>query len=173
MHRVLSDPFPSNMSVRMEDNVKRQLVKNFLIASLTLNLIFFLLDIIVGVPPDMPDSTFFNGSLTLQIIGETKPTTRWVYAYYNIAITVIQFVTLYMSSVLDPDADTEKHKELLPDSTYSINDIEGDGYTGRTTIATIHPQEIYNHIISFELPSETTETYNEYMGSRLNMSSMM
>lgn len=58
--------------------------------------------------------------------------------------------------------------------TYSISQIEGDGYTGMANIAKISPIAIYNEVKTItSANSNDVEATNNYMGNRLNISSML
>lgn len=176
LHMVLSNPFPKDYQPNVTPSMKKNLTKSFLLTLVTINALWFCLDMITGVPHTDNENGFFHGSLTLQIIGETHTMSRWSYLYYNTVIFMIQFITLYLSCLLDTDEDITSQADVLPGSNYSLNQVEGDGYSGRSLVCTIHPVAIFNTIMDFPMSSRADEqdtSVNGFLGERLNISRML
>jgi hypothetical protein len=173
---IVANPFPSNLPSTFTKEIKQSLTKSFLMSLIVINAVFFFLDMVTGVPHTDNASGLFHGSLTLQIIGEEPPFSRWSYVYYNIAIASIQFIVLYLSCLLNTDEDIKEHSSVLPGSTYSLNQVEGDGFTGQSMVCCIHPYDIYQMIMSFTTTSQSQDSatsYNDYMGDRLDITRML
>lgn len=169
LHMVLSNPFPSTIPTAVPPHMKRQLTRSFLWAMTTISILWLGIDMIVGVPATANESGYFHGSLTLQVIGEQSPQSRWVYVYYNALITATQLITIYLSCLLRTDDDIPQHACVLPGSNFSLNQIEGDGYSGQAIVCSVHPLQIYKTIMAFtdDEPTEgTSANYNDYMGDR-------
>lgn len=178
LHVVLSNPFPSSLPRSVPRESKRNLTKSFLVTLNVVNALFFALDMITGVPETSNGSGLFHGSLTLQIIGETPPSSRWTYVYYNVLIASVQFVTLYLSCMLNTDDDIDEQSTVLPGSSYSLTQVEGDGYTGNCLVGTLHPSLVYWKIMNFSNDNQQptdgdATTYNDYMGHRFDISQMI
>lgn len=153
--------------------MKKQITKTLFYATLILNFLCLFLDLIVGVPQN-EDSEYLFGSLTLQIIGDSKPHSRLSYIYYNLIIFGIQYSLLYLSLLLNVNQEINENNEYDPETmTYSINQIEGDGYTGQSKVARISPIAIFKEIQSFTNLNVNDEATNNYMGNRLNIGSMI
>jgi hypothetical protein len=148
----------------------------FLMAIVT-NSLFLLLDLIFGVPSALDyDSSFLHGSMSIQIIGETKPSSRFTYVYYNSVIAVMQLILIYLSAMLNVSEEIEKSSKPIDRSAYSVNHIEGDGFTGITNAAKINPREIFEQVKNYDV--ETTEetnsgdAYSNFMADRFNITNM-
>lgn len=176
LHSVLSNPFPSDIAITLTDQFKKNVAKQFFYVMVIINILFTLLDLIVGVPITNDDnSNYLYGSLTLQIIGDSKPSSRFSFIYYNLIISITQLSLLYLSFFLNVNQEINDNNEYDPETmTYSISQIEGDGYTGMANIAKISPIAIYNEVKTItSANSNDVEATNNYMGNRLNISSML
>lgn len=173
LHSIISNPFPKDYSFTISDQFKKQVTKQLFYLVLFTNVLFTILDLIVGIPTS-EDPNWFYGSLTLQIIGDSKPSTRLIYLYYNCIIFTIQYCLLYLSLILNINEEINLNNQYDPElMSFSINEIEGDGYTGQSTIAKISPMKIYNEIKTYSNIDVNDENTNNYMGNRFNVSSMI
>lgn len=159
----------------VSDQFKKNVAKQFFYLMVFINILFTALDLIVGLPvTNNENSDFLYGSLTLQIIGDSKPISRFSYIYYNMVISICQVSLLYLSFFLNVNQEINANNEYDPENmTYSINQIEGDGYTGKANIAKISPIAMYNEVKTYADLNVNDEATNNYMGNRLNISTMI
>ncbi|KAH3684933.1 hypothetical protein WICPIJ_004101 [Wickerhamomyces pijperi] len=175
LHWIIVDPFPKGFAVT--SNQRKSIVKSLFFTLLIINLICVFLDLIVGVPVEELDiglggnnGQYLFGGLSIQIIGEQKPSTRLNLLYLNAIIFAIQYCLLYHSTILDL-------KQSLTSSESTITHLEFDGFSGRTKLSSMNPINVYNDIMNFtpdEEPSSTSQntttvdTYDGYLENRLS-----
>lgn len=168
LHFLLIEPFPRGVSV--SENQRKRIIKSLFITMLVLNAMCFCLDSIVGVPSNELDiglggssSSCFFGGISIQIIGEHKPSTRLSLLYLNIIIFSIQYCLIYHSTILDVN-------KSITESEETITQLEMDGFSGRTKLSEINLISVSKEIMGFTYVDEhltqndtdASDTYDGY-----------
>lgn len=170
LQSIYTDPFPSQFSTQFTPPTRKRLTRSMYLAAIIVNVLFLIIDLLSGVPMDT-QSDYLYGSITLQIIGETRPLTRFSYVYYNLIIAIQQLILIYLTTILNINEEFEKNHQPINKSGFSLNQIEGDGFTGITNITKINPIDIFNQVKSYETDQDnSSESF--FVTDRFNLSNM-
>lgn len=156
LHLLLTKPYTGSVDSLDDDmyaeyKKKVKMVLNMVIFT---NLTVFIFDLFYGLPPDHDTNMgFLHGSLTLQIIGESSPSSSLIYIYFDIVIFAFQILLFYFTCYEPARKRDEKHDPAQAlhdiDEGYSISKIEADGYTGQVKLIVFNPLEMLKTVSKY------------------------
>lgn len=175
---VLTRPFPkSSADMRsMSLSVKKLISKSIFQMLVTMNILVFLYHVIFtcNINSNSNVADYSHGSWTLQIVGEKKFSSWFLYKCFILLNDIMLFLTqltLYFITCL-------KNENLVEDTSVTVtSDFEQhlevpnfyDGYSGNTTIIEIDPLLLLKQIKDFKREPEPTSTANDQPRSTLSM----